>query len=74
MNPSTVKPWYSSIGVWGGIFSILAATGFTGVNIDFTTGDFTGNIYDLWASIVGIASGGTALYGRLVATRRIGKS
>jgi hypothetical protein len=69
----SAKPWWQSIAVWGGIFAILPLLGVAGLQFDPATGDFSGNIYQLWASITAAAGGAAAIFGRIRATARIGK-
>jgi hypothetical protein len=72
-DSAPAKPWYRSIAVWGGIFAILPLLGVTGLQFDPTTGDFSGNIYQLWASITAAGGGVAATIGRIRAKARIGK-
>ena len=51
LTMANAKPWYLSITFLAGVFFVLQGFGLAGVNIDFQTGDFSGNIYELWASI-----------------------
>ncbi|MER8745890.1 hypothetical protein NKI89_24915 [Mesorhizobium sp. M0309] len=68
-----VKPWWQSIAVWAGVFSLLNSAGLAGINIDFSTGDFTGNIHELGASLVGFAASAGMIWGRIRATTRLHK-
>lgn len=61
------KPWWQSKTVWGGLISVLPSLGIVGVNFDIDTGDFSGNLYDLWPQVVSIAGGGLAIFGRFKA-------
>ena len=65
---ANAKPWYLSITFLAGVFFVLQ--GF-GVNIDFQTGDFSGNIYELWASISSMLGGFAVIYGRARASARL---
>lgn len=67
------KPWWQSVTVLAGIFMLLNAMGLAGLNVDWGTGEFSGNIYALWGSLSQIAGGAAAIFGRIRATARIGK-
>jgi hypothetical protein len=73
MPSNTSKRWWQSVTVWAGLFMLLNAAGLAGLNIDFATGDFSGNIYELWASVSGALAGIAAIYGRIRAATRIGR-
>lgn len=68
-----MKNWYESKAMWGGILAIVFSSSGIALNIDFTTGDFSGNIYQLWAQIGGALAGVMAVYGRMTAKTPIGK-
>lgn len=59
------KPWWSSITLWSAVMQIATGFGLTGLQIDFTTGDFHGNIYELSGSVMPILTGMSTAYGRL---------
>lgn len=59
-----MKPWFASRTMWGGIAAVVLSSTGLAINIDFTTGDFHGNIYDLWAQIGAAIGGLIAMYGR----------
>lgn len=59
--------------MWGGIIALVLSSSGIALNIDFTTGDFSGNIYQLWAQIGGAVGGLLAMYGRLNADKPIGR-
>lgn len=67
------KPWWQSITILAGVFMLLNAVGLTGLQIDWETGDFSGNIYDVYASVAQLTAGAAAIFGRLRAATRIGK-
>jgi hypothetical protein len=64
MPTSIHKPWYQSITIWAGIVQLISGAGLTGLNLDVATGDFTGNIYELWASLSPMATGALTIWGR----------
>lgn len=66
------KRWWQSVAVWGGVLSLLTAFGLAGLTFDPLTGNFSGNIYTLWASFSTLAGGVMAIVGRVRATTRIG--
>lgn len=72
LNEITVgKPWYQSRVIWGGIISILAPiAGFLGVEI---APDVASDIATLAATAGGLVGGGLAIWGRLRATKPIGR-
>lgn len=65
------KRWWQSVAVWGGVLSLLTAFGLAGISFDPLTGNFSGNIYTLWASFTTLAGGVMAIVGRLRATTSI---
>lgn len=69
----SAKPWWQSVTVLAGIFMLLNAMGLAGLNIDWGTGEFSGNVYELWGSLYGMAGGAAAIFGRFRAKTRIGK-
>lgn len=66
-----MKPWFASTTMWGGIATVILASTGLAINIDFTTGDFHGNIYDLWAQVGAAIGGLIAMYGRFHASTAI---
>lgn len=73
MKSDKEKHWYQSTVVWAGIFLMLNSIGIAGINIDFSTGDFNGNVYELWSSIGGAIAGAVSIWGRVMATASIRK-
>ncbi|RUW22146.1 MULTISPECIES: hypothetical protein [unclassified Mesorhizobium] len=69
----SAKPWWQSLAVWAGVFSLLNSAGLAGINIDFSTGDFNGNIHELGASLIGFVTSIGMIWGRIHAKTRIGK-
>ena len=68
---ANAKPWYLSVTFLAGVFFVLQGFGLAGVNIDFQTGDFSGNIYELCASISSMVGGFAVIYGRARASARL---
>lgn len=66
-----MKPWFASRTMWGGIATVILASTGLAINIDFTTGDFHGNIYELWAQGGAVIGGLIAMYGRFHAKQPI---
>ena len=65
------KPWYLSLAIWSGIFSVFSGLGLAGFTLDPATGDFSGNVYEIGASASLIASGIGSIYGRARAKSRL---
>lgn len=72
MPETRTKPWWQSITILAGLLQIANGLGLAGVNIDFNTGDFDGNIYVLAASLGSMVTGAASIYGRRRATLKIG--
>jgi hypothetical protein len=68
-----MKPWYQSLGIWGSIIAVVMSGTNIALNFDPQTGDFSGNLYQLWPSILATVGGFGAWYGRLRAVTQIGK-
>lgn len=66
-----MKPWYLSSTMWGGIAAVILSSSGLAINIDFTTGEFSGNIYDLGTQVGTLVAGIVAMVGRLRATAPI---
>lgn len=62
-----MKAWYLSKTMWGGIIASVLGAASIGVQIDFVTGDFHGNVYELLTNFGGVFGGLLAIYGRTVA-------
>lgn len=71
MSTEQKKPWWQSVTVLSGVMQLLSGLGMSGLNINFVTGDFDGNIYVLWASVTPLLTGTLTIYGRLKATQRL---
>lgn len=68
MDAQNTQPWYTSKGVWGSIAVIVvAAAAVFGVQLD------VGAVIQEGLAIGTAVAGGIALYGRVVATKRISK-
>lgn len=70
-----MKPWWASSGMWGGILSVVLSSSGLALNVDLTTGEFSGNIYELGTQLGGMLAGIIAMVGRFnarapIATRR----
>lgn len=65
------KPWYTSLTFLAGAFFVLQGFGLAGVNIDFQTGDFSGNIFELGTSVSSMLGGLAVLYGRARASTQL---
>lgn len=65
------KPWYQSRVIWGGIISILVPiAGLLGVEI---APDIASDIAALATAAGGVVGGGLAIWGRVRATKPIGR-
>ena len=64
-----LKAWYQSRTVWGALIAILASLA-NAAGIEVTAGD-EGELADLIVAAVGTAGGLVALYGRILARRRV---
>lgn len=65
------KAWYQSRTIWGGIITAgLSASGIA-LNFDPATGDFSGNIYQIWQQAGTLIAGLLVMYGRTQATAPI---
>ncbi len=65
------KPWYQSRVIWGGIISILTpVAGLLGLEI---APDVASDIAALAAAAGGLVGGGLAIWGRVRATKSIGR-
>lgn len=70
---TSAKPWWQSLTIWAGLLTMLSSLGFAGLSFDPATGDFTGNIFQLWASLTTTVTGAATVWGRIRATVRVGK-
>lgn len=59
-----MKPWYLSTGMWGGILAVVLSSSGLALNVDLTTGEFSGNIYELGTQLGGMVAGIIAVVGR----------
>jgi hypothetical protein len=64
---TNVKPWYKSRGVWGSLATLFFAFSGLAIQFDASTGQFSGNIYEIIASVGTGFAGGLSLWGRLAA-------
>lgn len=67
---NTQKPWYLSKGVWGGIVAALAGLGSL-FGLHIPEGEVQG-IADAIISLLAAGGGLFAVYGRIVATDKVG--
>lgn len=70
-----MKPWWASTTMWGGILAVVLSSSGLALQIDLTTGDFSGNIYDLGTQVGTMIAGIIAMVGRFnaqapIATKR----
>lgn len=63
------KAWYQSRTVWGALVAILASLA-NAAGVEVTAGD-EGELADLLVAAVGTVGGLVALYGRILARRRV---
>ncbi|EYR81175.1 MULTISPECIES: hypothetical protein [unclassified Shinella] len=63
------KAWYQSRTVWGALVAILASLA-NAAGVEVTAGD-EGELADLLVAAVGTLGGLVALYGRILARRRV---
>ena len=64
-----VKAWYRSRTVWGALIAILASLAHA-AGVEVTTGEES-ELADLLVAAVGTLGGLVALYGRILARRRV---
>jgi hypothetical protein len=65
-----VKPWWASKAVWGGVVAMLAgAAGLWGYKVSPAD---QAQLVELVSSAVALAGGAYSVYGRIVATKKVG--
>lgn len=70
-----MTPWYLSRGMWGGILAVVLSSSGLALNVDLSTGEFSGNIYELSTQVGTMLAGFLAVIGRFnakapIATKR----
>lgn len=70
MRMADTKGFFESTGVWGGLLSLVGGVSFAGYSL---TAEDAASIVPLAQGIVGAVGGLVAIYGRVKATKRIGR-